>query len=179
MPDGSSRRRKPVSLRGTLLSRRVVHPSVNDPPGYDPERQERQLRDDSGKEGVDRLLDDLLFAAGETAFLGLPTLLVLVTARNDAAVKWAALVSWTTLAVGVGLARGGWVDVGWPETSARQIALRVMVYSGLIAVASLAGGAVEAAVGSGLGGGAGSALTAALLTGAGLVAFARATGGER
>lgn len=145
---------------------------MSGPPGYDEESERRQIREQSKKEGAEKLLDDLFFAGIETSTFGLPTLLFLLTAENGVGVKWAGLVSWLTLTVGVGLARGGWVDIGWPSLSAKQGALRVVAYSVLVAAASAGGVIVRSVPGVQT---VGTALTAAVVTVVGLWAFARVT----
>lgn len=110
------------------------------------------------KEGSE-WIEGVFFGLAEIVTFGFPTLLALLDAPFDSALKFAALVAITTLSLAIGTVR--WSDsFDWPPLSYGTALVRLVYHSLAIALAAVGGAAVGVVAGSTLG----SLVVAALLS---------------
>jgi|AntDeeMinimDraft_5_1070356.scaffolds.fasta_scaffold07609_4 hypothetical protein len=102
------------------------------------------------KVGIERWIEGVFFGGAEVAVLGVPTLVSLLDAPANAAVKFAAIVSLSTAAVAIGTVRTGWTALAWPPMTARLLLVRVGYHNLTVLVAAYGGAAVDRLAGSAL-----------------------------
>ena len=102
------------------------------------------------KEGTERWIEGVFFGLAEVVTFGFPTLLALLDAPFNSALKFAALVAVTTLSLAIGTIR--WSDsLDWPSLSYGTALVRLVYHSLTIALAAVGGAAVGVVAGSTLG----------------------------
>jgi hypothetical protein len=103
------------------------------------------------KVGVERWVENVFFGLAEVAVLGIPGLLALMAAPQNAAVKFAALVGVTTLTLAIGTVRTGLTSFDWPAATPVLFLVRPVYHSVTVVAVAAGGAAVDVATGSTVG----------------------------